>query len=62
MVHTHGSIPPIQFESYGMILISMAIHTASQVNEQGGGVIRWLSFSYIVAFSMAIPVVYTTLS
>ncbi len=55
MVHTHGSIPPIQFVSYGMILISMAIHTASQVKEQGGGVIRWLSFSYIVAFSMAMP-------
>ena len=43
-----------------MILISMAIHTAAQVNEHGGGLLRWLSFSYIVAFSMAIPVVYHT--
>ena len=60
MVHTHGSIPPLQFTSYGMILISMAIHTAVKVKENGGGVWRWLSFAYIVAFSMAIPVVYHT--
>ena len=60
MVHTHGTIPPIQFASYGMILISMAIHTAVQVKQNGGGLLRWLSFSYIVAFSMAIPVVYHT--
>lgn len=60
MVHTNGSIPPLQFVSYGMILISMAIHTATQVKEHGGGLLRWLSFSYIVAFSMAIPVVYHT--
>lgn len=60
MVHTHGTIPPIQFASYGMILVSMAIHTAQQVNAHGNGLLRWLSFSYIVAFSMAIPVVYHT--
>lgn len=60
MVHTHGSIPPLQFVSYGMILISMAIHTAVKVKENGGGLWRWLSFGYIVAFSMAIPVVYPT--
>ncbi len=60
MVHTHGTIPPIQFASYGMILISMAIHTAQQVKRHGGALVRWLSFGYIVAFSMAIPVVYHT--
>lgn len=60
MVHTHGTIPPIQFASYGMILVSMAIHTAQQVKAHGNGLLRWLSFSYIVAFSMAIPVVYHT--
>lgn len=60
MVHTGGTIPPMQFASYGMILISMAIHTAQCVKEHGGGVVRWLSFAYIVAFSMSIPVVYHT--
>ncbi len=60
MVHTDGTIPPIQFASYGMILVSMAIHTAQQVKAHGNGLLRWLSFGYIVAFSMAIPVVYHT--
>ncbi len=60
MVHTEGSIPGMQFTSYGMILISMAIHTAQSVKRLGGGLVRWVSFAYIVAFSMAIPVVYHT--
>ncbi len=60
MVHTEGTIPPIQFGAYGMILVSMAIHTAQCVKQHGSALIRWLSFGFIVAFSMAIPVVYTT--
>lgn len=60
MVHTEGSIPVMQFTSYGMILISMAIHTAVSVKKHGEPLMRWLSFAYIVAFSMAIPVVYHT--
>ena len=47
MVHTEGSIPPIQFASYGMILVSMAIHTAQQVKANGNGLLRWLSFSLV---------------
>lgn len=60
MVHTDGSIPVIQFISYGMILISMAIHTAKNVKISKNGAKKWLSFAYIVAYSMAIPVVYHT--
>lgn len=60
MVHTEGTIPPIQFASYGMILVSMAIHTVQKIKENGGALMRWLSFGYIVAFSMSIPVVYHT--
>lgn len=60
MVHTKGSIPPIQFASYGMILVSMAIHTAQNVKHEKNTDKKWLSFAYIVAFSMAIPVVYHT--
>ncbi|MDE7398251.1 MAG: hypothetical protein K2N06_01865 [Oscillospiraceae bacterium] len=60
MVHTEGSIPPIQFASYGMILVSMAIHTAQNVKHEKNPDKKWLSFAYIVAFSMAIPVVYHT--
>lgn len=60
MVHTDGSIPVMQFISYGMILISMAIHTAENVKKSRNADRKWLSFAYIVAYSMAIPVVYHT--
>lgn len=60
MVHTDGSIPPVQFISYGMILISMALHTIQNVKRSGNALRKWLSFAYIVAYSMAIPVVYHT--
>ncbi len=60
MVHTEGSIPPLQFASYGMILVSMAIHTAQNVKREKNADKKWLSFAYIVAFSMSIPVVYHT--
>lgn len=60
MVHTDGSIPPLQFISYGMILISMAIHTLQNVKKSRNAEKKWLSFAYIVAYSMAIPVVYHT--
>lgn len=60
MVHTDGSIPVIQFISYGMLLISMALHTVQNVRKSGNALQKWLSFAYIVAYSMAIPVVYHT--
>ncbi|MDE6728898.1 MAG: hypothetical protein K2J80_13330 [Oscillospiraceae bacterium] len=58
MVHTGGSIPAMQFIAYGMILISMAIHTAQNVKKSKNADRKWLSFAYIVSYSMAIPVVY----
>lgn len=60
MVHTNGSIPPMQFVSYGMLLAAMAVHTVQCVHFYRGGDKKWLSFAYITAFSMAIPVVYHT--
>lgn len=60
MVHTEGTIPPVQFVSYGCLLLAMLLHTVRSVKLYGNGVLRWLSFAYITAFSMAIPVVYTT--
>lgn len=60
MVHTIGTIPPIQFVAYGCLLIAMMLHTVRGVGLNGNGVLCWISFAYITAFSMAIPVVYTT--
>ncbi len=60
MVHTEGSIPPVQFASYGCLLLAMLIHTVRSVRLNGQGLLRWFGFAYITAFSMAIPVVYET--
>jgi len=60
MVHTEGTIPPVQFAAYGCLLTAMLLHTVRSVRLYGNGLLRWLSFAYITAFSMAIPVVYTT--
>lgn len=60
MVHTDGSIPVMQFISYGMILISMAIYTIENVKLSKNADKKWLSFAYTVAYSMSIPVVYHT--
>lgn len=58
MVHTEGTILPIQFISYGMLLISMGIHTIQSMKNKGNKIEKLISFLYIVAFSMSIPVVY----
>lgn len=63
MVHTHGTIAPVQFAAYGCLLASMGIFCGqciSRDSKTGGGMalVRWLGFAYITAFSMSIPVVY----
>lgn len=60
MVHTQGTVAPVQFAAYGCLLLAMLLHTVRSVRLYGNGVLRWISFAYITAFSMAIPVVYTT--
>lgn len=60
MVHTEGSIPVMQFVSYGMLLGAMGIHTFQCAKRDGNALMKWLSFAYITAFSMSIPVVYHT--
>ena len=60
MVHTEGTIPGIQFASYGMLLGSMGIHAFQCAKRDGKALMKWLSFAYITAYSMSIPVVYHT--
>ena len=60
MVHTEGTIPGIQFASYGVLLGSMGIHAFQCAKRDGKALMKWLSFAYIMAFSMSIPVVYHT--
>lgn len=58
MVHTVGTVAPVQFAAYGCLLVAMAIYTARCTAANGDGLKRWWTFAYVVAFSMAIPVVY----
>lgn len=58
MVHSYGTLAPVQFISYGFLLLALALHTADCVKEKGDGLKRWLSFAYLTSFSMAVPVVY----
>ena len=60
MVHTEGTIPGIQFASYGVLLGSMGIHAFQCAKRDGKALMKWLSFAYITAYSMSIPVVYHT--
>lgn len=58
MVHTEYTIPPVQFISYGMLIIALIIKTAAMNNEASSRPLLWLSLTYLIAFSMAIPVMY----
>ena len=54
MIHTPNTMAWLQFISYGILIFGMLIYVlASQPNLK-----KWFSFFYLVAFSMAIPVIY----
>lgn len=57
MVHTEYSIPGIQFASYGVLIIAMILQVILQQAILSPGS-RAMVLIYIIAFSMAIPVVY----
>lgn len=58
MVHTEHTIPPIQFGAYGLLIASMVLYTVKYQTVAGSKLMLWLSLGYLVALSMAIPVVY----
>ena len=60
MVHTEYTIPVIQFISYGILIIGILLKVIINSYESNNKLLLWLSFSYLVAFSMAIPVMYRT--
>ena len=58
MVHTHYTTGLIQFISYGILIIGILLKV---ILIKGNNLYKWLSFFYLVAFSMAIPVTYYSL-
>ena len=61
MVHTHYTISGLQFASYGAWILGILLKTISIHSKNENKVLLWLSFAYLVAFSMAIPVMYQSL-
>ena len=58
MVHTEHTIGVIQFVSYGILILGILLQVILNVRQGGDKALHWLSFAYLVAFSMAIPVMY----
>jgi len=58
MVHTEYTIPVMQFVAYGVLIAGLALQTVLSVQAGGNAFNLWYSLVYVVAFSMAIPVMY----
>ena len=58
MVHTEYTIAPVQFGAYGALIIAMILETVKNSGSAARPVSLWLSLFYLIAFSMAIPVMY----
>ena len=61
MVHTEHTIPVIQFVSFGILIIGILLKVVINQKASQNKVILWLSFAFLVAMSMAIPVMYRSL-
>ncbi len=58
MVHTSYTISPLQFASYGIWILGILFRVILTHPTSENKPLLWLSFAYLVAFSMAIPVMY----
>lgn len=58
MVHTEYTIPAMQFVAYGILIIGILLKVIENSKTSENKPLLWLSFVYLVAFSMAIPVMY----
>ena len=61
MVHSEYTISIIQFISYGILIIGILLKVILMHQESHNKPLLWLSFVYLVCFSMAIPVMYYSL-
>ncbi len=61
MVHTEYTIPVVQFISYGVLIIGILLQVIVNHKTSNNKPLLWISFVYLVCFSMAIPVMYHSL-
>lgn len=58
MVHTEYTVAPIQFVSYGCLILAMVLKTVTVQSSVTHPALLWFSLVYLTALSMAIPVMY----
>ncbi len=58
MVHTGHTISWLQFIAYGVLIVGLILQTILSVKAGSPAFSTWYSLIYLVAFSMAIPVMY----
>ena len=58
MVHTPGTISWLQFVGYAPLIAAIALQAVTMHKDSKNKLILWLSFAYLISFSMAVPVVY----
>ncbi len=61
MVHTEYTTLVVQFISYGILIVGILLKIILVSYEKNERFSLWLSFAFIVSFSMAIPVMYYSL-
>lgn len=60
MVHTEHTVAPLQFVSYGMLIVAMILRTVDTAAQAESAFRTWYSLIYLILFAMAVPVVYRT--
>ena len=58
MMHTEHTIAPVQFASYGMLIVAMILRTVQTSSGAEHPFMFWYSLAFLTVFSMAIPVMY----
>ena len=58
MVHTEYTVAPVQFASYGCLIVAMVLRTVQFSSGAENRFTLWYSLAFLVVFSMAIPVMY----
>lgn len=60
MIHTEHTLLWLQFIAYGILIVGLIITTINNLKQDKTDTLRWISVFYLIAYSMAIPVVYET--
>lgn len=58
MIHTEHTVNWMQFAAYGILIVGLIICNVDNLKNKKSDALQWISLLYLIAYSMAIPVVY----